>query len=244
MTSDEGLRWPWTWRTNATQITAQAGEAETLLSATGKELQRFCFSPDGALLAVAGHYHSVVLDLRHPRSETPFSQGIPQSFVGVSPDNQWLAAADVFGKGVTVWDRQSGQFIRTLLPNEQAHLAFGLDGRTLATMSKECVFWDTTTWQPHRRVQVQPGPLGGGSLAFSGDNRLLAVVERYQLIKLLDPQTGDELATLTPPAFLNLVALAISADGSAVAAATQGRTIYFWNLRTLGHELAGLGLEW
>jgi WD40 repeat protein len=134
---------------------------------------------------------------------------------------------------------------RLLVTNENCQAAFSLDGRWLVTTSsRDFSFWDTQTWQVRRKVPLDLGSAVAGPLAFSRDGRLLAVAANRRDIKLLHPETGAEFATLTAPDSQNLSRVAFSDDGSRLMATTDGRAIQVWDLRTLRHELAGLGLDW
>jgi hypothetical protein len=132
-----------------------------------------------------------------------------------------------------------------LITNENARVAFSPVHPILVTVTvRECVFWDTGTWQPRHRLPLSlPGEVPG-PLAFSRDGRMLALAADRRHITLLNPATATEWATLTAPAPENFENLSIGSDGSWVAAATMNWVIELWDLRTLRSELAVLGLDW
>jgi WD40 repeat protein len=171
---------------------------EVLVSAPGSGFQRAALSPDGRLVAVAGHRQSLVLDWNEPTRIVHFARERAQSFVAIDPGNQWVAAASAVGFGVAIWDTRDGRLIRQLIAQDNARIAISPDGRTLATATpREWVWWDTDSWQPRRRVPL--GLLGGvpAPVAFSPDGRLFAIAATRTDVDLLDAHTGEARATLT-----------------------------------------------
>ena len=242
LTSDAVLRWP----LNSTHTNARPtiGNATTLISCPGKDLQRATYSTDGQRLAVAGRGRSFVLNLNEPTNVVEFSRGNSQSHAVLSPDKRWIAATTHNGMGASIW-REDGRLHRLLLTNENSIAAFSPDGRTLVTTSsRDYSHWDTDTWAIRRKDALDLGSAVAGPLAFSPDGKLLAVAANRRDIRLLNPVTGEELATLTAPDPVNLSRLAFCADGSRLAATAIGRSIQLWDLRTLRRELAKLGLDW
>jgi WD40 repeat protein len=243
VSADEVLRWPLERSNDGNQV--RVGAPQTLVSSKGSEFQRISISADGTLLAVAGHYKSLVVDLKDPTNTVLFAKGLRQSIVSLSPDNRWAAAAAHLGNGVTVWDARSGALVRHLITNESARVVFNPDGRTLVTLTvREYAFWDTATWQARRRVPLDLSGDVPGAIAFSGNGRWLALAPDRRRIVLLDPGTGRELATLTSPSLDNFEQMAFSSDGRYLAAATLNRAIQLWDLLSLRKELTELGLDW
>jgi tetratricopeptide (TPR) repeat protein len=85
---------------------------------------------------------------------------------------------------------------------------------------------------------------GIGPLAFARDIPLLAVTATGRTVRLVDPSSGRELATLSPPDRHIVTWLCFSPDGSQLAAATQDNIIQLWDLRALRQELAARQLDW
>jgi hypothetical protein len=84
----------------------------------------------------------------------------------------------------------------------------------------------------------------GSSVFFTRDSRVMAVTSGAgRQLRLLDPATGREWATLLPAPPQPIRAARFSPDGSQLAL-TVGRALQLWDLRALRRRLAALGLDW
>jgi WD40 repeat protein len=216
-----------------------------LISAAESGLEHVSTSYDGRWLVAAGQPKSLLVDLQNPSRRVPFGLGENLIGVSISPDDRWLAAGAFMGSGVTIWDAQTGQRARQLITNQNVQAAFSPDGKTLVSISdKEYALWDTGSWQPRKRVPLHLATISGGPVAFSRDGSLLAIAPDLRRIKLLNPRTGDELATLTAPEPRNLDCLSFSADAGILVAGTMDHLVHLWDIRALRRDLAQLGLDW
>jgi hypothetical protein len=64
------------------------------------------------------------------------------------------------------------------------------------------------------------------------------------LIRLIDPVTLHEYATLESPLNAAITALSFSLDGTQLAASTHSRALQLWDLRFIRAELAKMNLDW
>jgi WD40 repeat protein len=144
---------------------------------------------------------------------------------------------------VRVWELPAGRLVRELQVGSRALVAFRPDGRWLVISSTtEYQFWRVGSWEPGLRVPRRSNVPGG--MAFTPDGRVLAVVPAVQVLRLIDPDTGSELATLTPPRPSPVSEMRFSPDGSLLAVSTGGAVGYLWDLRLLRRELRAMNLDW
>jgi hypothetical protein len=74
---------------------------------------------------------------------------------------------------------------------------------------------------------------------------VLALSTARGAVRLVDPATGREYATLQAPNLDNLGWLRFSPDGSQlVTLAGSPRLLQVWDLRLIRAQLAALGLDW
>jgi WD40 repeat protein len=196
------------------------------------------FTADGAALVTSGRDRTLLVwDVATGRLRATLSlgEGSLDQLV-VSPDGKLVAASLNRGQGpeqrseVKVWDLATGREVAAVVESgwDVQCLAFSPDGRTLAsghgrafleggyvrlrdsaTLKERAVLWG------HREAVK--------SLAFSPDGRRLA--SAADVVKLWDPVTGQELATLpgTGP-------VAFSRDGGVLMTRGDGRDhpVHFW----------------
>jgi WD40 repeat protein len=211
-----------------------------------------CWDVAGNRLAVSDpltHDRALILDAERPADRAAFSGHRKISGLALSPEGRWLAAAAWQGDGVKVWDRATGAGAAQLPGSRpganSTQVAFSPDGRWLVVGGQgEYRFWETGSWQPglvlaRDRLEERPGPL-----AFTRDGRVLAIAPSARRIRLVAPDTGRVLATLSPPRGQVIQGLSFSPDGALLAAATNGPAVQLWDLRHIGAELAARQFDW
>jgi serine/threonine protein kinase/WD40 repeat protein len=159
-----------------------------------------------------------------------------------SPDGRWVATSTWNGSNVKVWDTSTGAMAWEL-PCGHAAAMFSPDGRWLVTaIEKEYRFWQVGSWKPGNTIRT--GTVLPGSFGFTSDGSLLAL-DRGYLARLIDPQSGRELATLEPPPEYprGLHWPSFSPDGGRLAAPFD-RVILVWDLRLIRAQLATMRLDW
>ncbi len=144
-----------------------------------------------------------------------------------------------------VWNAQAGRFIRDLLPEaSSAEVCFSPDNQWLvAGMKHEYRFWQVENWKASLVVPRNSGRPSGPS-AFSPDSRMVAVETAPARVRLLDPATGDEFATLEDPHMHRPNWMSFTPDGTQLVIAADNRVIHVWDLRSLRAQLADFGLDW
>ncbi|QVL34101.1 protein kinase [Telmatocola sphagniphila] len=160
--------------------------------------------------------------------------------VSLSPDGHWLATGSHHGTGARIWTLPNPKQPVELLPETgQIDVKFSPGGKWLATNSGHLRLWHVESWNP--------GPILGSasSFAFNSDDSLLAVESRGGRIRLLEPDTGRELARLEDPHQHEASWLGFTPDGTKLIASSRiGKSIHIWDLRLIRTGLANMDLDW
>lgn len=116
-------------------------------------------------------------------------------YISVSPDGRWLACGSHLRRDVQVWDVPSNKLAATLPTSSWTFVAFGPTGKWLATHDGTCRLWEVGTWKEgptvaasDRNKSIQP--------TFSPDERVVAIGDGLEGIRLIDTATGKDLAKL------------------------------------------------
>jgi serine/threonine protein kinase/WD40 repeat protein len=199
----------------------------------------------GRTLAVANFAGAHVVNTERPADDTPVLPHQVACNVAVSPDGRWIATGTHNGFGIKVWDAQSGQLVRDLLPDiRSSAVSFSPDGRWLATSTdQEVCLWEVGSWQAARTLTKDLGFSAAEPMAFSRDGHTLALSTAGNVVQLTDPATGRRFAQLQSPDTSRLVAF--GADGSQLFVRTaRSPLVRVWDLRLIGEQLKELGLAW
>jgi tetratricopeptide (TPR) repeat protein len=160
--------------------------------------------------------------------------------VAVSPDGQWLATGShsVSRGGAQVWRITDGTKKAELPVDSRTAVKFSPDGKWLMTVASPCQLWEVGTWREAKQ-------LGGTSLGFSPDGRLVVVVDASKVIRLVETDTGRTIARIESPDSFDPVAATVSPDGSRLVVTTNdGPAVHVWDLRKIREHLAGMRLDW
>jgi WD40 repeat protein len=163
----------------------------------------------------------------------------------VSPDGRWLAGGNhenPRGIRVRVWEVTTGREVATLPVAGLCRVGFSPDGRWLLTNGGGYRLWRVGTWEPGPSI----GPeWEGGDFAFARQSRLVALSGKYRDVRLVDLDSGKELARLTVPEETRVNPDCFSPDESRlVARGHDSGLLYIWDLRALRAGLKSLGLDW
>jgi hypothetical protein len=93
------------------------------------------------------------------------------------------------------------------------------------------------TWEPGMRL----GP--GAGAVFAPDSKLAAIPMSSGL-RLLDPASGREVATLEDPNLDSIKQVLFSPDNTKLITINMIKGIHVWDLRLIRRELKELGLDW
>jgi serine/threonine protein kinase/WD40 repeat protein len=169
--------------------------------------------------------------------------------IAASRDGRLVAVASYGGgSGISIWDADTGRLVREL-PIGDAHIAFAADGSRLYTTTGrlsprgvECRSWQVGSWASDRALPLKRSSHSPAHLTVGADGTL-AVVFTMSDVRLLDPETLEELATFSPPDPGLLQGVMFSPDGTKLLASASG-TVQLWDLRRLRQELARLDFDW
>ncbi|HWE95392.1 MAG TPA: WD40 repeat domain-containing serine/threonine protein kinase [Tepidisphaeraceae bacterium] len=169
-------------------------------------------------------------------------------FVAVSPDGAWAASSSRFELVFKVWDVKRHQWAADIPSGsrvrETAAVAFSPDGRWLVTGDPSAYsWWEVGTWKPHHRI-LRDRPIVGSVMVFTPDGKLMAASGPDYSVLLIDPATGDELASLAVPQPHSPMSLAFSHDGGQLAVTSSDAIVTVWDLGLIRRELAAMHLNW
>jgi WD40 repeat protein len=240
------LRWPWVSAIRNSRYHVRIGPPEAILAT--QPVGRASLAADGHSLAVVDADHVHVVDLLDPDKKLVL-QGQPGlASVSVSPDGQWIAGGSHQGMGVRIWDRRTGKPVKDLLREQTwAGAMFSPDGQWLVTNTQEEYrLWTTGTWTSDRAFptdhRAKPAHFFG--MAFTPRGDLLAVAPSMQIIHLVNPGTGQHLATLEAPDPHPVSWLCFGPHEVWLAAANSTHRIQLWDLGLIRAQLAVMNLDW
>ncbi|MBI3408637.1 MAG: protein kinase [Planctomycetes bacterium] len=201
-------------------------------------------SQDGRFLVAQAWSQALGFKLDGKEQPVAFKGQPEVRYVAASPDGQWVATGTWHGAGVKIWDTSTAKVVHELPARGSAGVTFSPDGKWLViSTGEDFCFWETGFWQMSHRILRDRGGDVPGFMAFSPTGDLLAIAKSPTLIQMVDPATGNELATLEPPNPQNLTCLGFSPDGSQLTAAS-GNIIQLWVLRRIRRQLRAFHLDW
>lgn len=230
------------------------GQSSARVAGHEGDITALAFSPDGTRLASGGEDHTVkVWNLADGRAALTLTGHTARiNAVAFSPDGTRLASASD-DKTVMLWDAAAGTAVKTLTGHIVAvtALAFSPAGKWLATggLDRSILLWNPAEGGEPRALPAQRESVA--ALAFSPDGQTLAAAvgsinpgDRRVgpcEVTLWKPADGTVLKKL-PPVGADLVALAFTADGAGVVAATGNRTLAVWDSERAVELLVAVGM--
>jgi tetratricopeptide (TPR) repeat protein len=187
---------------------------------------------------------AVILDLERP-NENPRFINHPIGWLGLSPDAKWLASNAQEGYESKLWDARTGKWVRDFPGMRNAEVVFSPNNRWLVfATARAYLFYHTGSWEPGPRVAREGAGYGLGHVAFARDGKMAAIAYTPRTIRLIECETGCELATLESPVPQELTSLCFTPDADRLAAGTAKGVIQVWDLRRIRVQLRALGLDW
>jgi WD40 repeat protein/serine/threonine protein kinase len=203
---------------------------------------RLAFSATGELLAATGGGRAMVWDARTARERAILhGHAASDGALAVSPDGKTLAT----GAGdhtIQLWEVSTGRERAVLHGHTEDvwDLGFSPDGSTLASASydKTLRLWDVATNRP-RATLLADAKRGAWimALAYSSDGKALATAEQFWLVKLRDPDTGQERLTLDGTSggewtSYGATSVSFSPDNQLLAVGGTDGKVKLWNAAT------------
>ena len=219
------------------------------ISSNENSLGQGTLSPDGHTVGIVVDSRVAWLfDVNSPtqRVQLKFDGAGSLGHLAFSGDGRRVASSATTGAAILVWDAKTGELLRKI-PGPHGRVAFSPDGRQIVLgTAQDYSFWDTTTWQMDSTRSIPRDNLAEttGALTFSPDGKLLAIARTRQLVQLIDPASGRELASLTAPKPQTVSWLRFNPRGDQLAVATFDGAVQLWDLGWLSERLRKWGLDW
>lgn len=165
------------------------------------------------------------------------------SRIAISPDGNWVVTASWHGEGIRLWNASTGELTNDLAPDVgTAWPAFSPNGKWLMVTSKENDYiWDTATWT-RRTIDRGDQPGYEGRITFSPSSDLAVIWQSRVVPRLVDPESGQEIAVLEAPNRRGGVPV-FTSSGRKLVLASSG-CMQVWDVAALRSELSELGLDW
>jgi len=168
--------------------------------------------------------------------------------VAFSPDGKQIVSGHGSGE-IKVWDASTGKQLKTLEAHKNSvdSIAFGPDGRRMASAGYEVKLWDTTYWTEPKSLSDPetgtPDSIGMEScVAFSPDGKRIASAGGWApQIKVWDVVTGQRIWSIRGHDFW-AYSVSFSPDGKLLASGGDNH-VKLWDAATGSHVMTLRGHE-
>ena len=201
---------------------------------------------DGSLRFVAQNDYRTT-QIRNPISdgEVVLSNHANMNFFCMTPDGQMIATSTWQGVGVKLWNPETGELIRDLIPEQTtACVAMSPDGKHMvASSGLRQYLWRVGDWDhPLNWDRTHPDGWPGKPI-FSQDSRLVAMNHSRFEMAVRDVATGKLLAVFQAPLRESLSGCAFSSDNRYLALSGE-HSVQVWDLSLVRQQLRTINLDW
>jgi serine/threonine protein kinase/WD40 repeat protein len=236
-------RWPIREDENTPGL-VRVGEPRLVALPAPPSVASVCSGGGTALIGSEDSGVGMILDLD---SETLRAPQLPHPSIGegtLSPDGRWCATGGWHTPSVKIWDARTGDLVKDLAIGPQNSVFFSPDGKTVViSRGNEYQFREVSSWQLLQTISWQISSYWGW-VAFSPDNRLIALELSPGVVHLLDSKTHAMVAKLADPSSDRATWLGFTADSSRlVTIAKYAQAIHVWDLDLIDRGLGALGLS-
>lgn len=151
--------------------------------------------------------------------------------VALAPDGRTVAFAPF--NGFTLVDLVTGRVVRSLDAAGSSAAAYSPDGKLLATLREGGVtLWEVATGTVvarHESAGAGEAPMPAAVLCWSGDGTRLAWTDG-RAVRVRDTKTGEVAPGIAAAGRRAVVAVALSADGTRLAAAGEDGAVRLWDV--------------
>jgi serine/threonine protein kinase/WD40 repeat protein len=161
----------------------------------------------------------------------------------LSPDGRWAATSGWHTRNIKFWDARTGKLAKDLQVGYQNSAFFAPDGNMVVTcVGSEYLFRRVPSWDPVGTLSWEVSSYPGW-VAFSPDDRLIALERSPAVVHLVDAKTGATVAKLPDPSSDRARWLGFTSDARRlVTISTYSQAIHVWDLGLIDHGLGALGL--
>lgn len=207
----------------------------------------FAIDPSGdRLLMMPVYYGCRVIDIDEPAEVVRLRTKFDINRMAISTNRTWAVLTNRSADGAAVFNALTGDLAAELEISNDGLPIFSPDNQWLALSSVGVRVWRVNDWRLTTDFHVPVRTRNSQEIAFSPDSRMLAIGQPSGIIRLTDPATGVDWATLTDPAKNPGSFLVFSPNQSRLIAIAAGEQAAprIWNLAVMRERLTQRGLEW
>lgn len=144
-----------------------------------------------------------------------------------------------FENGVTVWNLETREKLVNL-ESPPGGVFISSDGQWLVTNGGRTQLWRIGDWDHPRTLSDDPT-----QICFASDSTMVALTDDLSRVRLVEPESGRDIATLTVPQMTRLIPLFFTPDnGRLVTLGGETGALHIFDLRQIREQLSSMELDW